>query len=126
MPIALVRYNRPDHGPILEIKPLFVDDRNSVNRKWDEIINNARVYRWAEQESFAGTFVNWPRSLYYATGTNSRTFIREMVRQAKLPWCEMTGGTHPGNDTPSQNTLIGFPVTTHRILLPQDPPGDAF
>jgi RHS repeat-associated protein len=104
VPISEIRYNRPDHGVIEAIKPLYIGDFERTNSMWSTIISNAQVYPWAEQEGFAGVYTNWPRSLYWMRGTNSRTFIEVMVQEAGLPWLELTG-VHVGDSTPQQNPL---------------------
>lgn len=116
--VSVISYDIPDHGPIESILPIFQDDEIPTLQRWREIIQNARQYQWAEQEGFAGRFQNWPRSYYVFFLTNSRTFIREMVRLAGLPWREMAPGrfNHPGLDAPAQNDH-----PTH-ILWPDTPP----
>jgi hypothetical protein len=116
--VAVISYDIADHGPIESILPIYQDDEVPTGAKWDNIIKNAKMYRWAEQDGFGGAFKNWPRSFYFALGTNSRTFIFQMVKEAGLPWVEMAPGraAHPGNNAPVQNEH-----PTH-ILWPDLPP----
>jgi YD repeat-containing protein len=102
--ISVIYYS--DRGT--KILPIYSDPNPKVvKEKWDLIIKNAKKYPWAEQEQpagapFTGPFRNWPKSHYKSWGTNSNTFVREMVRQAGLRMTEMKG-SHPGDDHASQN-----------------------
>ncbi len=121
MGVSVISYDIPDHGPIESILPIFQDDEVPTLIKWNEIIQKAKNYKWAEQQGFGGRFANWPRSFYWFIGTNSRTFIREMVREAALPWQEMAPGRlrHPGNDDPVQNDhpthILSADVPPHAV-----------
>jgi RHS repeat-associated protein len=102
VPVAVVRYNRPDHGPISAIMPLYVGYLGDVDRTWRQIIRAARRYEWAEQQGDVTALKHWPKSLYWWQWTNSNTFVRQMVEAAGLPQCEMAG-VHPGDPSPRQN-----------------------
>lgn len=107
LPLSVINIDRPDHGPIDAILPIFIADFETIRVKWEEVLGKARVYEWAEQEGAPPHLENWPRSLYYALGTNSRTFIFQMVKRTGLPWHEMEPEPawrhHPGNDRPGPN-----------------------
>jgi RHS repeat-associated protein len=110
--IAEITYDRPDHGPIEAIVPLAVGYNEDITARWNSIILTAQMYEWAEQQGFGGEYKKWPRSLYWWQGTNSKTFIYQMVRRAGLPWFDMPGA-HPGELVPSQN-----PVTNPATFTP--------
>lgn len=88
-----------------ELMPIFTGSEDEIEAKWEEIIGIAESYPWAEQPGFATgpTFAKWPASMYEPLQTNSNTFIRYLVAQSGLSMVELDG-SHPGNDTPSQNT----------------------
>ena len=104
-----------------ELMPIFTGSEREIEAKWQEIIGIAETYRWAEQPGFATgpTFAKWPASLYQPLQTNSNTFIRYLVSKSGLSMVEQDG-SHPGNDTPIQNTDtdLGRHLTFYEIDTP--------
>jgi len=122
--VSEVVYNN-DSGE--NVSPIFEGSRKATRAVWTRVIAAARSYRWAEQQGFdAGpTFVNWPRSLYDAVGTNSNTFVRDTVSRAGLTMVELSG-SHPGAMTPSQNSQYETTFFRHQRIdhtfYAQEPP----
>ena len=122
--ISEIQYSDEDHGIV---KPIFTDDSSSVDDKWKKVVENAKAYKFAEQEGDVarGVFNNWPRSLYpetpwnaFGAGSNSNTYIREMIRLAGLPASEMSG-SHPGTVSSTQNyphIYFTWTATQYRFL----------
>jgi hypothetical protein len=69
---------------------------------WNIILDLAEGYTWAEQERKEGLLKNWARSMYWARGTNSRTFVVYLLEESGIGWRDMPG-PHIGNDAPTQN-----------------------
>ena len=90
-----------------ELMPVFAGTQEEVEDKWEEIIELAEKYPWAEQAGFAdeNTFTQWPVSMYNPLGTNSNTFIRVLVMASGLKMTEMDG-SHPGHVIPVLNTEL--------------------
>jgi hypothetical protein len=103
--VSVIEYDADRSRRILYV--LYQEPDEDVAAKWKTIISNAKSYRWAEQQADVdkGKFPNWPRSLYYWNGTNSNTFVREMVRNAGLTMVEAPGGWAAGDYKPQQNRI---------------------
>ncbi len=88
--ISVIRYDQS----ATEYYPVFDGTDGAVKAKWDTMVTYAENYKYAEQPdaggkdvpTFTGKFVNWPNSIYETTGTNSRTFIVQELRNSDLPF----------------------------------------
>lgn len=79
-------------------KVLYFDgDKKKVEAKWNALLGQARNYRFAViKESAANPTAN---AVYQLFGNNSNTFIKTIVRGARLPEYKLLG-PYPGNDSP--------------------------
>ena len=104
-----------------ELMPTYTSNAADVQEKWATIIGIANTYSWAEQSGFStgNIFTQWPQSMYKSLQTNSNTFVRYLVTTSGLTMVEMDG-SHPGNDTPSQNTETDLtrPLTFYAANTP--------
>ena len=104
-----------------ELMPIYTGNAADAQAKWANITGIASTYPWAEQSGFAtgNIFTQWPQSMYKSLQTNSNTFVRYLVTTSGLTMVEMDG-SHPGSDTPSQNTEtdLARPLTFYATNTP--------
>jgi RHS repeat-associated protein len=108
------------------VMPIYDSGNNQdVQARWNQMLAIAAAYRFAEQvpgqaatlvTQFNGPFVNWPRSFYVATGTNSNVFIRFVVTSAGIAmqeisfWHPPEGVSVPTtNPPPRSGAFVGVP-----------------
>jgi hypothetical protein len=107
--------------------PIYVEVNPSmVSAKWDQVMGQAKGYKYAEQDGWGEVFQHWPFSEYHALGNNSNTFAEYVVKQVGLTWKEMSG-YHPGNDwpvdfDPAKDDMSGGTPTQGELGPP--PPND--
>lgn len=104
VPISVINYGFKNNPTSTSAANVFEGDPDVVREKWNSIIDNSKSYRYAEQDGFSGRFNNFPYSVYppMGLGTNSNTFVREMLRLVGIKMVEL-GGLHPGPDRPKHN-----------------------
>ncbi|MEX2139421.1 MAG: RHS repeat-associated core domain-containing protein [Pirellulales bacterium] len=102
--VSVIEFDAMERKDV-KIYPVFHGSDEDAKKKWDAIVANAKTYKFAEQEVDVANnrFPNWPDSYYSALGTNSNSFVWEMLRRADLPKPPGNGYWHPGNDPPVRN-----------------------
>ena len=99
-------------------RPGSPHSKADVKKAWEKIFKLSQKYEWAEQSNGhdpPGNLSNWPNSKYEGTGTNSNTFVRELVQRAGLKMREInTGGSVLGSH-PGASPAAGDPIGKNEV-----------
>lgn len=110
----------PDEKVHFEV--VKVGSRKELDKKWKEILDVSKKYRWAEQQGFekGPTFNHWPNSRYWSpwgqdATNNSNVFARYVLEEVNIKYTESQVRSHPPEgdakpeDTPEKGDYVGDP-----------------
>jgi RHS repeat-associated protein len=133
--ISAIHYNYhlQDDGT-KNFKNVYDSSHGDMETKWDEIIDSAKNYGYAEQGLYGGDIISpeqlltrmttysdvfgnkFPKSIYNAFGNNSNVFARNMLKKAGIPVLELSGAHPPSGQSEPTDTSDDFDATHYRNL----------